>query len=105
MDRKTVLKRELAGFTKAVRSRYSGARFLVFGSRAGEDYLHSSDYDILVISPGFGKTSFLKRASVLLGYWERPESADLFGFTPKELESRRNEHGIVGTALRTGVFL
>ncbi len=103
MDRKAVLNRELAGFSKKAKRRFADARVILFGSRARGDSLLESDYDILVISSKFEGMHFLRRMEALFPLWGGKLRADIFGFTPQEISRRRNELGIVGTALREGI--
>jgi len=105
MDRKAILKKELRSFISSVCTKFPDAKIIVFGSRARADFLQESDYDILVVSSKFAKMHFLKRMEELFLMWKVRADADLFGFTPDELEKRRGELGVVGTALKSGIVV
>ena len=105
MGRKTILKKELSSFLSALLIKLPDAKVIVFGSRAKNEHLLESDYDLLVISKKFSAMSFMDRMIYLLSFWKIRKDADIFGLTPNEAKERSKELGVIGTALREGVLL
>jgi hypothetical protein len=92
----------LAKFLRRVNERFPLERALVFGSRARGDELRESDYDLLLVSPGFGDLGFAERIAAVQSLWELPESLEPLCYTPEELTRKRREIGTVSEALREG---
>jgi predicted nucleotidyltransferase len=92
----------LAKFLRRVDERFPLERAVLFGSRARGDELAESDYDLLLVSPGFAGLAFAERIAEVQGLWELPESVEPLCYTPEELERKRHEIGIVAEALREG---
>jgi len=77
---------------------------LLFGSRARDDWLHTSDVDLILISPRFRGVRFVDRLAPLYGewplWWIYPE---LLAYTPEEFEEARKGLGIERVAYQTGI--
>lgn len=58
----------LMRFVKKVRKKLPDAKIILFGSRAGKDFLEDSDYDIMVVSSFFENSWFPQRGSELLPF-------------------------------------
>lgn len=85
--------------------RYDPERVIVFGSRARGDALEHSDLDVLVVSEAFANVPWLERApQVVLGCDIR-FGIELLCYTPEEFARKREELGIVQTALAEGMDL
>lgn len=84
--------------TSAIRSKGeeilpSGARLVLYGSRARGDYRDDSDWDILILIPGEGQLSFEKIGLYsypmdLIG-WDLGEVISTAVYTYKEWERRK----------------
>ena len=81
---------------------YPDVAVYLFGSRAGEDYLTSSDYDLLVVSRKFGTLPFYSRMEKMYDYWNEPEDIEVFCYTPDELAKKKSQTGLERNALATG---
>jgi len=57
---------ELEGFLEKVRRRFSPEAMILFGSRARDEHLKQSDYDLIIISKKFEGIHFLERIYQLL---------------------------------------
>lgn len=57
---------------------------VLFGSRARNEALRWSDFDLAVVSNSFERKNRLERMEFLLELWKHPEPAEIFGFTVAE---------------------
>ena len=94
---------EVRRFVAAVRARIPLERAILFGSRAREDALETSDYDLILVSPAFEGRPFYERPPPLLLLWERAEDLDLLCYTPEEFEQKRQGLNVVGSAAKEGI--
>ncbi|MFH0954510.1 MAG: nucleotidyltransferase domain-containing protein [Candidatus Micrarchaeota archaeon] len=90
-------------FAQKVKKDYSDAKIYLFGSRAGKDFLKTSDFDVLIVSQLFEQKPFFRRASKMYDYWDNPSLLEAFCYTPAELEAKKNQIGFVQNALKTSV--
>ena len=102
MERKTNRK-VIKNFAEKVRKDFKDAKVILFGSRAGKDYLTESDYDVLIISKKFKGIKFYKRTEKMYDYWKEKELLEAICYTPEEFMQKKNEIGIVQEAIRTGI--
>lgn len=91
---------KLRAFASNVKKDYPDANILLFGSRARNEFLENSDYDVIVISNGFKGIHFFKRIEKMYDYWAYPENLDIFCYTPQEFEEKKSRIGFVSEALR-----
>ena len=98
MEREVNLK--MKKFAKRVRKEFSDAQIYLFGSRAKNDELADSDFDILVVSKGFEGVQFFERPVKMYDYWEEKEPIDAFCYTPKEFLEKKRLIGFVSEALK-----
>jgi predicted nucleotidyltransferase len=78
---------------------------LTFGSRARGDALKHSDLDLLIVSDAFRNIRWLDRPVMVLEVLDLPFGVDLLCYTPEEFRKKREELGIVRTAVSQGVVL
>jgi hypothetical protein len=78
---------------------------ILFGSWARGDALVDSDLDLVIVSQKFRGLDFLERATRVLEATDLVLGADLLCYTPEEFERKREEEGIVKTAVEEGVLL
>lgn len=86
-------------FARRLRQDYPDVRVMLFGSRAGMDFMENSDFDVLVVSRGFEGTGFFDRPVKMYDYWESG-ALDVFCYTPDEFEAAKNRIGFVSEALK-----
>lgn len=60
---------------------------VMIGSRARDEHLDSSDYDVVVVSPAFSSLPPLERTVQILEAWRGHRGLDAIGITPRELET------------------
>lgn len=96
---------EIEDFILQVKNRYHPDLILLFGSRARNDYLKHSDYDILIVSESFEGIHFLERIYQLLEFWDYKWDVDILPYTPEEFNKKRNQIGIVNEAVKEGIVL
>jgi predicted nucleotidyltransferase len=101
--------RKLAEFIRdhlpALRDRLAPLRVIAFGSRVRGDALSTSDLDLILVSPWFASVPFLRRSPAVLELLDYPAGLALLCYTPEAFEPRRQELGIVRTALAEGITL
>ena len=85
-----------------ISGRYPVTSLLLFGSRARGDNLLTSDVDALLVSPGFEDVNFHKRIRDVAVHWDEDLQLEPVCLTPRELEERRGEHGIIKRILEEG---
>ena len=86
-----------------IRERFGPCRVILFGSWARGDALVDSDLDL--VSPQFEGVSFLDRAARVFEEVDLVLGADLLCYTPEEFGRKREEEGIVRTAVEEGIVL
>jgi len=101
MDREAVKK--LESFLKKVKKRFNPILIILFGSRARDDYLEDSDYDLLIVSEKFKGKNVLKRMEELYELLDEPIEVDLIPLTPEEFEKRKKGINIVSQAVKEGI--
>ena len=89
MDREAIKK--LENFLKKVKEKFNPKLIILFGSRARDDYLIDSDYDLLIVSEKFKGKNILKRMEELYELLDEPIEVDLIPLTPEEFEKRKKE--------------
>ncbi len=98
---------KIAMLVQKIKQQFAPAQVVLFGSRARGEEMNYSDWDLLVISQKFEGVSFRDRMDKILALIEKPIGQDVeaFGYTPKEIEERKKEIGIIKTALETGIII
>ncbi len=80
-------------------------RAILFGSRASDDYLRSSDVDVILVSESFQGVAWPNRAKDLYLSWRGPHDPEFLCYTSEEFEEKRAQIGIVQTASENGIDL
>ena len=78
---------------------------LVFGSRARGEALRDSDLDVLVVADAFRDVAWLDRPVRVYEECDIRFGVELLCYTPEEFARKREELGIVRTAVAEGVDL
>ncbi len=76
---------------------------LLFGSRARDDWLYSSDIDLILVSEDFRPIGFLDRIREVSEEWDCDLLLEPICYTPEEFDRKKREIGIVSNALRYGI--
>jgi len=76
---------------------------ILFGSRARDDGLYSSDIDLILVSDDFRSYGFLDGMREIAGMWDGDLMLEAICYTPEEFERKRQETGIVNTAMGYGI--
>ncbi len=92
-------------FAEKLRKKFNVHKIVLFGSRARGDWLHSSDYDFIIVSEDFEGMHFLDRPVQVLRKTKAYFATDLLCYTPKEFEKKRKQIGTVSQALKEGVTI
>jgi len=101
MDREAIKK--LESFLKKVKKKFNPKLVILFGSRARDDYLEDSDYDLLIVSEEFKGKNILKRMEELYELLDEPIEVDLIPLTPEEFKKRKKGINIVSQAVKEGI--
>jgi hypothetical protein len=95
--------RRLIAALEGLSADYGQLDVYLFGSRAGEDYLDTSDWDLIFVSPAFEGVPFLRRLATVayrLGC-EGIGPVEAICYTPDEFASKAQEPTPIGNAIRT----
>jgi len=103
MDRKGI--KVVNRFLKKVKKEFDVKKAILFGSRAGDDYLEGSDFDIIVVSEDFEKIDFLDRMKLLYKYWDENYAVDFLCYTSKEFDKLAKMITIVKEANEKGIVI
>ncbi|MBU2476533.1 nucleotidyltransferase domain-containing protein [Candidatus Micrarchaeota archaeon] len=102
MERKTNRK-VIQEFAKKLRKDFKDAKVILFGSRAKNEELLNSDYDVIVVSKKFEGINFYERTEKMYDYWNQKELLEAICYTPKEFMEKSSRIGIVKEAVKTGI--
>jgi len=83
--------------------RYRLQRFFMFGSRARNEELLTSDVDLVVVSEDFRNTKFRHRPEMVLEFWPDIVDLEVLCYTPDEFERMSRRLGIVAHAAAEAV--
>lgn len=87
---------------KQVHKDFPLQKALLFGSRARNNWLYTSDVDLLLVSESFDKIAFLDRGKHVYQYWDSPLELHVVCYTPKEFARKKEQLGIVQQAAKEG---
>ena len=96
---------EIKRLLKALKNKFDVEEAIVFGSRVGEDYLETSDIDLILVSKDFEDIPFVERMSKICEFWNGKISLEALCYTPKEFEKKKKQIGIVREAVKTGLVV
>jgi predicted nucleotidyltransferase len=96
---------EIENFLVQVKKKFNPELILLFGSRARDEHLKASDYDLLIVSESFQGVHFLERIYKLLEFWDYNWDVDILPYTPEEFHKKKNQIGIVNQAVKEGIIL
>jgi len=97
------MRKDLIKFLKKVKKYYNIKKAIIFGSRARGDYFLDSDVDLILISEDFRNFRFTDRIGDIIEFWSSPIDLEVICYTPEEFERKRNQIGIVKTAVEEGI--
>jgi len=103
MDKKTI--KIIRGFLKKLKKDLSVEKIILFGSRAGKDYLEHSDIDLLVVSKDFENIGFSERIVKMYDYWVSDSDVDFLCYTPEEFKKLSKMITIVREAVKKGILI
>jgi len=104
MDKKTnEIIKILKEFKKRIDRIAKIDRMILFGSRARGDEKKNSDVDIIVVSKEFKNKKSFRRSPPFYLEWNSEHDTDIICLTPEELEKKKDQIGIIKTALKEGV--
>jgi hypothetical protein len=96
---------QIAAFIDRIKEKYFISEVILFGSRARDEYLLSSDVDLIIVSPDFEGVYFLNRIVMMLELWEGEVPLEPLCYTPSEFSSMKNQLTIVNVACSEGIEL
>lgn len=99
------VKKELKKLKRIVNKKIRIDKFILFGSRARNEELITSDVDLLVVSDGFKGVKFMDRPIIFLDHWKLPVDLEVICYSKDEIKKRKNEIGIINEALKTGISI
>ena len=96
---------ELKKLKKYFSNVYEIDKMLLFGSRARNDELFSSDVDVIVVSNDFKSIPFKQRPDKFLDNWKLPIDLEIICYSPQEFKRKLKEYGIVRQANKDGILI
>lgn len=96
------IKKALKAYLKKINKKYKIKQAILFGSRARNDNLLTSDVDLILISKNFENKKFNERMIDALELWTEDISLEPLCYTPEEFEKKKKQIGIVSTAVKEG---
>lgn len=103
MDRKAVA--SIKKFILKLKKDFSVKRVILFGSRAGEDYLKNSDIDLIIVSDDFKGMDMRERIVKMYDYWDSNYDVDFLCYTGEEFNRLSNTATIAREALKKGIVI
>ncbi|HSD57502.1 MAG TPA: nucleotidyltransferase domain-containing protein [Methanotrichaceae archaeon] len=97
------MKEHLRKFKRLVEKRFRLEKMILFGSRARDDWLYTSDVDLILVSENFQSMNFLQRMREISLLWDCDLLLEPLCYTPEEFERKKGELGIVRNALKYGI--
>lgn len=96
---------EVKAFVSKVKMALKPEKMLLFGSRATGKARPDSDYDILIVSNAFKKTSPHKRATRVYLLHDGAFALEVICLTPDEFDALKRRPSIVQAAVKEGILL
>lgn len=79
------------------------AQVFLFGSRVSNDYMHSSDFDVIIVSDYFEGISVFDRLVLVDNHWKEKEPLEPFCYTPAEFRNMKKRITTVSMGLRNSI--
>ncbi len=95
----------LNDFLKKIERKYSPEKIILFGSRAKNENLESSDIDLIIVSKRFKGINFLERIRKVSKEWNGLIAIEPLCYTPEEFEEMKKRISIVREALKYGKII
>ena len=92
-------------YLKKVNKKFKIERAILFGSRAGNDWLLNSDVDLILISKDFRGIPFRKRMSEVIEYWDEFIDLEVICYTPEEFDRLSKMITIAKEAKEKGIVI
>ncbi len=90
-------------YVKRLNKKFKIEKYILFGSRVRNDFLDTSDVDLILVSKDFLNINFRKRMSEALEYWDGDVDLEVICYTPEEFEKMRKRIGLVKKAVEEGI--
>lgn len=90
---------------KDVRKIYPDVKIYLFGSRARDDWMKNSDYDLVLISKHFDKIKFFDRPKKIYDLWQYEQDIEPIAYSPLEFENAKKYSTIIRDAMKYWVEL
>ncbi len=104
MDRKKDTIMDVAREFKRVINQYIKIdRCILFGSQAKGTAKPFSDVDLLFVSSEFAGKKYFERSPQFYLMWNYPYDVDIICLTPRELQTKKRQIGIIKEAVETGI--
>ncbi len=96
---------KLTRFTSEIRTFFTDAKIMLFGSRAKGNARQDSDYDLIVVSEKFRKIPYIDRAAEVWRNSNTIIAADILCYAPGEVDKIAKNSVILTEALKTAVSI
>lgn len=98
LDLPEEIKNILKDFIVKIKERLGEVEIYLFGSYARGDWLHDSDVDLVIVSPGFKDIDLGKRYIIVRSLLPAKISVELLLYTPEEFEKMKERSVILQDA-------
>jgi predicted nucleotidyltransferase len=95
----------LKEFKRKIEMKIKLQNLILFGSRARGNEKEDSDIDIIIVSEDFDGQKSFKRPIQFYRDWNYDYDTDIICLTPKELELKKKQVGIIQNAIKDGVII
>ncbi len=95
----------LESFKKRLERKIKLDRLILFGSRARKDARIDSDFDLIIVSKNFEGQKSFKRPIKFYAEWDSDYDTDIICLTPRELEIKKKQIGIIKNAIKEGIII
>jgi hypothetical protein len=100
LDKKAL--KEIEKFVERLKEEINLKEIIFFGSRSRNDYLESSDIDLIIVSPDFKDVDYLKRFELVYPYLKELR-IEFIPLTSEEFEIKRKQLTLINEAVREGM--
>ena len=97
------IKSKVKKYLKILNKKFKVEKSILFGSRARNDYLDTSDVDLIVVSKDFSNIVFRKRMGEVIEHWGGDVDLEVICYTPEEFEKMKKRIGLVRKAVEEGI--
>ena len=97
------VKSALEKMIKNLNEKFKIEKAMLFGSRAKDEWLMTSDVDILIVSDDFKEMPMQERMAKVMEFWNEDIDLEPLCYTNEEFSRKKAQIGIVSRAVKEGI--